>query len=104
MTALTNHPELTGREYQVLVLASLGLTNLQIANRLHIGEPTVKTQLRRVFAALGVDNRCSAIRAGYDHQFLATGQTQTVPVFDQWVAHPARCHHAQRCQCGKRPS
>jgi DNA-binding CsgD family transcriptional regulator len=100
----TTPVELTGREYQVLVLVSLGLTNLQIANRLHLSEQSAKTHLRRIFAILGVDNRCAAIRAGYDHGFLFTGQTVIVPVFDQYMAHPARCHHAGRCQCGKRPS
>jgi DNA-binding NarL/FixJ family response regulator len=52
---------LSARERQVLELVAEGLTNVQIAQRLFIGEPTVKTHLLRLFGKLGVANRTTAV-------------------------------------------
>jgi len=48
---------LTRRESQVLSLLSEGLSNLEIANRLYISEPTVKSHVTRVFKKLGLTRR-----------------------------------------------
>jgi DNA-binding CsgD family transcriptional regulator len=48
---------LTPSEQQVASLVGQHLTNAQIAERLFISVPTVKSHLNRAFAKLGVDNR-----------------------------------------------
>jgi two-component system, NarL family, nitrate/nitrite response regulator NarL len=48
---------LTSREYQIADLVSRGLTNREVANRLFLGEATVKSHLRAVLRKLGVAGR-----------------------------------------------
>jgi DNA-binding NarL/FixJ family response regulator len=52
--------ELTTRETQILGLLGAGLTNPEIAERLTIGEETVKTHVARVLRKLGVRSRAAA--------------------------------------------
>jgi NarL family two-component system response regulator LiaR len=60
---------ITSREHDVLRLMVEGLANKQIAQRLGIGEKTVKTHVSRVLAKLGVEDRTQAavlaIREGF---------------------------------------
>ncbi|MGW3286860.1 response regulator [Streptomyces sp. NPDC001002] len=51
---------LTAREREVLALLGSGLSNGQIARRLHVVEGTVKAHVSSVLARLGVDNRAAA--------------------------------------------
>jgi DNA-binding CsgD family transcriptional regulator len=51
---------LSPREMQVLDMASLGLTNGQIALRLHVSVHAVKFHLAAVYRKLGVANRTEA--------------------------------------------
>lgn len=48
---------LTKREQQIVMIASTGLSNKQIAAQLQISAWTVSTHLRRIFTKLNVDNR-----------------------------------------------
>lgn len=67
--------QLTEREAAVLRLVSLGLLNKQIARRLGISEPTVKTHLTRVFQRIGVRTRTEAaawFQAHASEESLAT--------------------------------
>jgi DNA-binding NarL/FixJ family response regulator len=54
------HGDLTARERDVLLLVVEGLANKQIAQRLGIGEKTIKTHVSRVLAKLGVEDRTQA--------------------------------------------
>lgn len=54
---------LTRRERQVLELVSGGHTNAQIAQKLSVGEETVKTHLKHAFDKLGVSNRTQVATA-----------------------------------------
>ncbi|MGV9317180.1 response regulator [Streptomyces sp. NPDC003691] len=50
-------PEVTPRERQVLALLGAGLSNPEIADRLHLGITTVKTHVANLMAKTGRDNR-----------------------------------------------
>jgi DNA-binding NarL/FixJ family response regulator len=51
---------LSRRELQVLELASLGMTNMQIALRLQLSVHAVKFHLAAIYRKLGVANRTEA--------------------------------------------
>ncbi|MFC9947700.1 response regulator transcription factor [Streptomyces pratensis] len=51
---------LTSREREVLTFLGSGLSNGQIARRLHVVEGTVKAHVSSILARLGVDNRAAA--------------------------------------------
>lgn len=51
---------LTERESELLSLLSTGMTNRELGVHLYISENTVKTQLRHLYAKLGVRNRAQA--------------------------------------------
>ncbi|MGW6456368.1 response regulator transcription factor [Streptomyces sp. NPDC055078] len=56
---------LTGREGEVLALIADGLTNAEIACRLHISTATVKTHINNLFAKAGIHDRAQAVRYAY---------------------------------------
>jgi len=51
---------LSAREVEVLELASLGLTNVQIAGRLNVSIHAIKFHLAAIYRKLGVANRTEA--------------------------------------------
>ena len=53
-------PGLTPREREVLELLSLGLTNREIGERLHLGPDAIKKHARSLYRKLGVRNRTEA--------------------------------------------
>jgi DNA-binding NarL/FixJ family response regulator len=53
--------KLSEREQEVLKLVGEGLTNLEIAGRLFIGDSTVRTHLQRLLEKLHLKNRAEAI-------------------------------------------
>ena len=55
---------LTPREMDVLGMLSDGLSNKEVARRLHISEHTVKYHLSSVFGKLGVSSRTEAVMVG----------------------------------------
>jgi DNA-binding NarL/FixJ family response regulator len=48
---------LTEREREVAIAVGAGLSNAEVAGRLHLSVPTVKAHIGRLFAKLEVDNR-----------------------------------------------
>jgi DNA-binding NarL/FixJ family response regulator len=52
---------LTERESELLALLPTGMTNRELAAHLFVSENTIKTQMRRLFAKLGVRNRVQAV-------------------------------------------
>ncbi|MFI6084744.1 response regulator [Streptomyces sp. NPDC051217] len=61
---------LTARESEVLSLVAEGLSNHEIARRLHIGAATVKTHINNIFAKAGVRDRAQAVRYAYQHGLI----------------------------------
>lgn len=55
--------KLSSRELEVLRLVANGLSNSDIANRLHISQATVKSHLIHIFGKLGVSDRTAAVTA-----------------------------------------
>ncbi|MCP2259090.1 two component transcriptional regulator, LuxR family [Streptoalloteichus tenebrarius] len=58
--------QLTGREVEVLTCLGEGLSNAQIAQRLHLSEATVKGYVSRMLDKLDCDNRTQAGLLAYD--------------------------------------
>ncbi|GAB07321.1 DNA-binding NarL/FixJ family response regulator [Gordonia amarae] len=58
---------LTPREQEVLALIGAGLSNTEIAERLFLGEGTVKTHVGHIFTKLDVRDRAAAVVYAFDH-------------------------------------
>ncbi len=57
-------PRLSPREQEILVLLADGASAPEIARRLVVSTPTVKTHLARLYAKLGVSDRAAAVAEG----------------------------------------
>ncbi|WP_405773361.1 response regulator [Streptomyces sp. NBC_01538] len=56
---------LTTREAEVLMLIADGLSNQEIAFKLHVSTATVKTHINNLFAKTGIKDRAQAVRYAY---------------------------------------
>jgi DNA-binding NarL/FixJ family response regulator len=64
---------LTGREREVLVAISQGLSNLEIAERLHLGYGTVKTHVSRLLTKLDFRDRAQLVMYAYESGLAVPG-------------------------------
>jgi DNA-binding NarL/FixJ family response regulator len=64
---------MTDRERQVLVLLARGLSNTEIATRLHLSEATVRTHIGHLFAKIGARDRPQAVVFAYESGIVHAG-------------------------------
>jgi DNA-binding NarL/FixJ family response regulator len=62
--------ELSDREHEILKQAALGISNLQIADKLHLSQRTVQAHLSTIFEKLNVGSRSEAILLGLKRGWL----------------------------------
>ncbi|MFD7517518.1 response regulator [Streptomyces niveus] len=71
--------DLTEREREILALVGEGLTNREIGKRLYLAEKTVKNNISRLLAKLGVERRVQAAvlatQANAEHEQHSTAHT-----------------------------
>jgi DNA-binding NarL/FixJ family response regulator len=61
---------LSARELEILILASRGLSNRQIATRVHLAEGTVKRHLTNTYHKMGVGSRSEATRMALQEEWI----------------------------------
>ena len=64
--------EITEREREVLTLIGLGLSNTEVAARLHVSLSTAKTHVGRLLMKLGARDRAQLVIAAYDAGLVGT--------------------------------
>ena len=64
---------MTDRERQVLVLLARGMSNTEIATRLHLSEATVRTHIGHLFAKIGARDRAQAVVFAYESGIVHAG-------------------------------
>ena len=65
--------ELTPREHEVVLLVAKGLSNLEIGDRLHLSEATVKTHLTSILRKLGLRDRTQLVVVAYERGLVVPG-------------------------------
>jgi DNA-binding NarL/FixJ family response regulator len=75
---------LTGREQDVFALIAAGMSNSEIADRLHLSAGTVKIHVGRILAKLGLRDRVQAVVLAYESALITPGS----PPPDRQSRHP----------------
>jgi DNA-binding NarL/FixJ family response regulator len=68
---------MTDREREVLALVARGLSNSDIAAQMHLGEPTVRTHVGRIYAKADARDRAQAVVFAYESGLVKAGHTGT---------------------------
>ena len=68
--AISSYMGITGRQREILELLAEGMSNKQIAGRLHIAESTVASHFKQIFPALGVRNRTACANVAKELEII----------------------------------
>ncbi len=74
---------LSVRELEILLLAARGLSNRQIANRVHLAEGTVKRHLTNTYHKMGVGSRGEAARKALQEEWITVGEITEDDVLEE---------------------
>lgn len=66
---------LTPRELEILTLLGRGLSNKELAARLHLSETTIKSHVAHVFAKLNLRDRAQAVVVAYETGLVSPAST-----------------------------
>lgn len=69
-------PDLTPRETEVLIQVARGLSNREIAERLYLGEATIKTYIGNILMKLRCRDRVQAVVAAYEAGLVRPGENR----------------------------
>ena len=69
------HDDLTDREREVLVAVAKGLSNQEVAERLHMGYGTVKTHVSHLLTKLECRDRAQLVMQAYESGLIVPGQS-----------------------------
>lgn len=73
---------LTGRQSEMIVLITAGLSNQQIADRCYLSLNSVKSYIRAAYRTMGVDSRTKAVLWGIEHGFRPGTPSRLLPLDD----------------------
>jgi len=77
---------LTNRERDVLILASRGLTNAEIAKELFMSTSAVRTFLYRAFIKLGVKRKADAVQLALKTKEISVGEISSLDELENFLA------------------
>jgi DNA-binding CsgD family transcriptional regulator len=77
---------LTHREKDVLILASYGLTNKEMADRLYMSAHAIKNFLNRAFSKLGARMKADAILLALKRGEISVGEISSLEEFTNFIA------------------
>ena len=82
--------ELTPAELRLIAFLPTHLSLQEIADRLHVSRPTVKTQVASIYDKLGVKTRSEAVEIIDQYSLGATDGRLTIPDPDYRLSSPPR--------------
>jgi DNA-binding CsgD family transcriptional regulator len=76
---MTNTGDLSDRELEILKMVATGVSNKEIAVKLHISTNTVKVHLRNIFAKIKVLSRTEATLFAIEHGIVVSPRNSEIP-------------------------
>lgn len=81
----------TARELQILNLVSLGRSNAEAGQDLHLVEDTIKSHMRHLMRKLGVNKQAHAVRVAFELGYLPLRDDATTAPVSRPRGRPGSC-------------